>query len=100
MNDQSSTTAQLRKVADLADRNGHYDAADWLRNNLRARPLKFYKHEALGIVGTRTHHEDGEYTLLQGHTLKYSWIRTADLHDTREAAEAGAVATFAEMTTL
>jgi hypothetical protein len=97
MNDQTSTRGQLYRAADLADKNGLYDAADWIRNNLQARPLRYYKSENLGVVGATTEHQDGNYTLLRGHTRQYSWIRTSDLHETRAAAEAAPVAVFAEM---
>ncbi len=98
MNDQTSLQEQLHKTAALADKNGLYDAADWVRRHLLNRPLKYYKSAGLGVVGTTIGHEDGPYTLLQGHTRQYSWIRTSDLHATRGAAEAGSVATFAEQT--
>lgn len=97
MNDQTSLREQLYKTADLADRNGLYDAADWVRTYLMNRPCKYYKSARLGVVGASIGHEDGEYTLLQGHTRQYSWIRTSDLHSTRGAAEEGPVATFAEL---
>lgn len=96
MNDQTSTREQLYKAADLADRNGLYDAADWIRNSLQSHPMKYYKSEWIGVVGATIDHVDGDFTLLRGHTRNYSWILTKDLHETREAASAGPVATFAE----
>lgn len=58
--------------------------------------FKYYKHAGLGVVGASLAHEEGEHTMLLGHTRNYSWIRTADLYNTREEAEAAPVATFAE----
>lgn len=40
MPDQRSLTAQLIDVADLADKHGHYDAADFLRTHLLPRVEK------------------------------------------------------------
>jgi hypothetical protein len=98
MNDQTSTQEQLYRTADLADKNGMYDAADWIRNSLRSRPLRFYKTSEFGVVGATVDHQDGEYTMLRGHTRKLSWIQTSDLHETREGAEAAPIAVFAEQT--
>ena len=96
MNAQVSTQDQLRSIAALADQNGLYDAADWIRETSKSKTLKYYKSEWLGVVGATTAHEDEGYTLLLGHSRQFSWIRTQDLHATREAAEAAPVAVFAE----
>lgn len=34
MNDQRSLTDQLWSLVKLANKNGHYDAADWVKNHL------------------------------------------------------------------
>lgn len=51
-----------------------------------ASAMKFYKSR-IGVVGVQPGHQDGEYTFLLNRTLGYTWIRTADLYDTREEAE-------------
>lgn len=97
MNAQTSVQDQLRSVAALADQNGLYDAADWIRQAMKSRPLRYYRSEWLGVVGAITAQEDEGYTLLLGHARRFEWIRTQDLHTTREAAAAGPIATFAEL---
>jgi hypothetical protein len=39
VNDQRSVTDQLKELVLLADRNGLYDAADWLRARLESARL-------------------------------------------------------------
>jgi len=36
-NDQRSTTDQLQDLVRLADKNGLYDASDWIKNKLEVR---------------------------------------------------------------
>ena len=99
MNFQTSTQNQLHLAVILADKNGLYDAADWIRQAMKTLPLRYYRSEWLGVVSAVTAHEDEGYTLLLGHARHCAWIRTQDLHTTRAAAEAGPIATFAEQST-
>lgn len=61
---------------------GHGPMASW------DPPRKYYHDEVLGVVGVEPGHESGEYTRLSHRTPRHTWIRTADLHETEEAARA------------
>lgn len=43
MNDQRSVTDQLWSLVDLANKNGHYDAADWLKNRLQDHDVESHQ---------------------------------------------------------
>lgn len=48
-------------------------------------PKKYYRHAELGVLRVTPGKEEGAYTFIGGH--RKAWIRTADLHVTRETAE-------------
>jgi hypothetical protein len=56
--------------------------------------IKYYNDSGLGVVGVYPQHQDGDFTFLLSRSLKYSWIRTEDLKDTRGEAEKSLYARF------
>lgn len=65
----------------------------------RTDPVLYRYYNAgscLGVIGTIPTHQDGAYTYLPSHCdiEDGPWIRTEDLHSTRDSAEKAAHARF------
>lgn len=56
--------------------------------------MKYYNYgQSLGVIGSEVGHTDGDYTFLLGGG-RNCWIRTIDLHDSREEAQQAPLAHF------
>ncbi len=61
----------------------------------RVDPYSYYNSgSSLGVVGVLPGEQSGEYTYLSACNPAFTWIRTEDLHTTREAAAASQVARY------
>lgn len=79
--------------------HGNSNFVDALRAVAEGRvdPFTYYNAGgALGVVGVLLGHhvEEGQYTWLSARNPAFTWVRTADLHATREAAAAAPIARF------
>jgi len=89
-------TCGYEKAVDCTRTCG-WEEADKCPHSVNENKFKYYNSgTVLGIVGTIPAHESGDYTFIPSLTSGRTspWIKTCDLHNTREEAEKSSPAKF------